>query len=255
MFQIKNKIVISSIIFLLVPTSNFTLATDIYVACASNFKPAFEKIASRYQVNSGDRILVNYGSSSKMYFQIKMGAPYSLFLSADKQKITSLVENNFAEKKFQRTYAIGRLALWSIKKIDVLNGAYLYSPKLQRLALADSKLAPYGLAAEQTLSAMRVVEKTQKHWVRTHNASQVYHMVSTGNVDVGFVPVSYLINQNVPFDEKVWIVPSHYHNSVYQDMVLVNDAHKRPEVLNLWRFIQSPESKEIIKSFGYDLLE
>ncbi|WP_462175514.1 molybdate ABC transporter substrate-binding protein [Pseudoalteromonas gelatinilytica] len=240
----------------IVGSVSYSFAGMLNVASASNFKPALEKIASSFSQTTGHKVHITYGSSGKLFSQIKHGAPYDLFLSADKQKPTRLVQSGYSKLTFQRTYAVGRLALWSNKpSIKLQNGNVLISEKLATLALADSKLAPYGLASEQVLVNLSVYQLIRNKRIVAHSAIQVFHFVSLGNVDVGFVPVSHLISQGIEFDERVWVVPELLHDPVLQDMVLLNKAHDNPAAIQFWHFIQSEQAKAIISSYGYEILE
>lgn len=231
-------------------------ADTLHIASASNFKPVLEQLITHFSKNTGHKVHASYGSSGKIFLQIQHGAPYDLFLSADAHKPSLLVRSGYAKEAFKRTYAIGRLALWSNKRgTQLQDGKFLHTKKLTRLALADKKLAPYGLASEEVLKNLSAMRSTRQRWVIAHSAIQAFHFVSSGNVDAGFVPISHLISQGIPFDEQVWPVPNSLHSPVLQDMVLLTKAEDNPIAIQFWSFILSKNAKELISSYGYDIAE
>lgn len=245
-----------AIIMLVCSILQSAYAGTLYVASASNFKPALEQLITLFSQQTGHSVHATYGSSGKLFLQIQHGAPYDLFFSADTHKPLRLVQTSYAEKEFQRTYAIGRLALWSNKSgVELQNGKFLHSKQLTRLALADGKLAPYGVAAEQTLESLSAHQSTSNKWVVAHSVIQAFHFVSTGNVDAGFIPVSFLISQQIAIDEQVWIVPDQLYSPVRQDMVLLSRSQRNPAAIQFWQFIQSAQAKAVITSYGYGIME
>lgn len=61
-------------------------AQGLTVAVAANFAPAMEEIRQLYTQETGTSIQVTVSSSGKLYTQIRNGAPYDLFFSADMQR-------------------------------------------------------------------------------------------------------------------------------------------------------------------------
>lgn len=245
-----------AIIMLVCSIFQHAYAGTVYVASASNFKPALEQLITLFSQQTGHTVHATYGSSGKLFLQIQHGAPYDLFLSADTHKPERLVHTSYAKEEYRRTYAIGRLALWSNKSgVELQNGKFLHSEQLTRLALADKKLAPYGVAAEQTLKSLLAHQSTRDRWVVAHSVIQAFHFVSTANVDAGFVPVSYLISQGIEFDQQVWIVPELLYSPVRQDMVLLERSDGNPAAVQFWQFIQSDQAKATIASYGYGIVE
>src|SRR5690606_40309199 len=86
-----------------------------------------------------------------------------------------------------------------------------------RLALADPRLAPYGLAAQQTLSALNLLESTRRQWVMGENISQTWQFVATGNAPLGLVALSQVMENGQIMRGSGWVVPQALYQSVRQD--------------------------------------
>lgn len=225
-----------------------------HIAVAANFMPVMQSIKSRFEAQSEHRILLSSGSSGKLFAQIQQGAPYALFFSADTQKPQALEAQDLIVPNSRKPYAVGRLALWAPNaEADQNPRDLLLSGKFTRLALANPRHAPYGLAAVQVLQQLKLTETSKAKWVSGENIAQAYQYVSTGNAPLGFIALAQLHAQQSPVDHRVWLIPEHLHDPVIQERVLLKTAANNNAALALLAFIDSEEIQTLIRSYGYDL--
>lgn len=221
------------------------------VAVASNFIAPMKALINKFEANSEHSIKASYGSSGKLFAQISHGAPFDLFLSADQQKPTALVSSGLATRESQFTYAQGSLVLWSKQSFSAQSiTEVLASHNYDRLAFANPKLAPYGIAAKSVLTRLSLVEPTKKKWIMGENISQVYSFVAYGSVDLGFLAKSQLINHKI--DGKIWQIPRSLYPPINQDAVLLKKSVNNEAALAFWNFLQTKEAKFIIHAYGYE---
>ncbi|WP_051235751.1 molybdate ABC transporter substrate-binding protein [Marinimicrobium agarilyticum] len=230
------------------------LAEDIHVAVASNFTAPMNDIAAAFERESTHRVVLSSGSSGKFYAQIRNGAPFQVFLSADQAKPQALAQEGWTVDDTRFTYALGALALWSRdpKRIDP-QGQVLREGNFNKLALANPRLAPYGVASVEVLEALALVEATRSRWVQGENIAQTYQFVHTGNADIGFVALSQVMRDGALKGGSAWRVPPHHHNPIRQDAVLLKRGADSEGATALWRFLQSDTAQRIIESYGYRL--
>lgn len=231
-------------------------AGEVTVAVASNFAKPMKQLARDFEHETGHQIKLSYASSGKFYAQIQHGAPYDVFLSADHEKPQQLIKINLAVEDSLFTYAIGRLALWSIDTNTVdKQGHVLKQRKFKHLAMAEPKLAPYGLAAQQTLEALSLLSDVRSKLVKGENISQTYQFVSTGNAQLGFVAWSQIIDTNTAQSTSgsAWLVPTQYHAPIKQQAVLLKRAQDKPAAKAFIAYLQSDAAKAIIQSAGYEV--
>lgn len=127
-------------------------ASPLNIAVAANFTAPVKAIIAAYEKDTGRTVQPSFGSTGVLYTQIRNGAPFGLFLAADSRRPRLLAEQGLAVPDSRRTYAIGRLVLWSPDAGLVKDGAAaLRDGKFSRLAIAEPKAAPYGAAAKQVL--------------------------------------------------------------------------------------------------------
>jgi molybdate transport system substrate-binding protein len=229
-------------------------ADALRLAVAANFSDVAESLALQFRDSHKFEVQVVAGSSGKLYAQIRHGAPFDLFLSADQHKPQQLVQNKLASSDTLITYAHGRLLLLSSSPAIVVSGPeVLTSEKMQRLAIANPDVAPYGVAALSFLDAVAMRSETRKKWVMGENISQTFQFVYTENAQLGLVARSQLnaIREKAGF--SYWLVPAHLHLPIKQDMVILQRARNNRQARAFWQFVQSEKAKAIIASFGYDV--
>ena len=228
------------------------VAAEATIAVASNFIKPMAALVTEFEVHNSHKLRVVYGSSGRLYAQIANGAPFDVFMSADSLKPARLIEAGYGVAGSQMTYAVGRLALWSNKTgVGVNNEDVLWDEAFSAIAIANPSLAPYGLAAKQSLKSMGLWERLKSKLVQGESISQTYQFVFTANADVGFVSYSQLEIQNGAENTNYWLIPSEYHEAITQDSVLLERGAGNKASLEFIEFLKSDSAIKLIESFGY----
>lgn len=228
-------------------------AEPVLVAVAANFVPPFREIASEFETATGHNIRVAAGSSGNFYSQIKNGAPFDMFFSADMERPKLLEEEGLGVKDSRFTYAIGRLVLWSPNPDLIKGEETLRSKNFKRLAFANPKTAPYGLAAMQTLQKLELWESLQPRIVMGENIGQTMGFIESGNADLGFVALSQALDPKIKGQGSRWDIPANLHEPIKQDVILLTKGKDNPAAKALIEFIAGPQAKTIIARYGYEL--
>lgn len=224
-------------------------ADVIRVAVASNFTHAIKQLANDFEDKTDHKVVIIIGSSGKHYAQIKNGAPFDVFFSADSKRPELLDEEGISLSGSRFTYALGKLVLWSPKKAFVdTEGKILALKSFNHLALANPKLAPYGRAAKEVLQKLKLWETLGAKAVRGENIGQAFRFVKSQAADLGFVAYSQVI-QNIKGNQgSYWDVPENLYSPIKQQAVLIKDNDVARAFLT---FIKSKESQQKIRDFGY----
>jgi molybdate transport system substrate-binding protein len=228
-------------------------AAEVRVAVAANFSAPMQKIAQAFEQDTGHKAVLSFGSTGGFYAQIKNGAPFDILLAADSDTPLKIEQEGLGVAGFRFTYAIGKLVLWS-KQSDLVDsqGAVLRSTKFQKIAIANPKLAPYGVAAMETLRKLGALPDVLPRTVQGDNIAQTYQFVATENAQLGFVALSQVMVNGQLGLGSAWIVPSHMHKPIAQDAVLLSPGKSKPATLALLTYLQSTKAGATIQSFGYE---
>lgn len=237
--------------------ASFSFAQPVTVAVASNLKPAFEEIFKGFKQThpQAQSMRIVYGSSGNLASQMKHGAPYDVFISADESYPLRLVEAGLTRDRGV-IYAIGHLALITNtaagltlssdpeKVKGLLRGA-------QKIAIANPDLAPYGRAAVQYLQTMKLMGDLQDRLIFAENISIATVYVSTGAVKVGITALSLAKSPELSTKIQYIALPDNAYAPIQQRMVLKQDP--APGAVALYDYLQGAVAKQILVNNGYSI--
>ena len=242
-------------IFLILIVLVFNLfANNINIAVAANVSYAIDELKSEFKKQHPDiKVKVILGSSGKLTAQIKNGAPYGLFMSANMKYPDALYADKIAITK-PVVYAQGTLAFLSIKKQDFSLGFKLLQTKnIKRIAVANPKTAPYGIATKEALINANIYKNLKAKFIYGESISQTVSYTVTA-ADIGIIAKSSLYSSKMShFKEGLnWIsLDTKLYTPINQGIVLLKYAKKSKDYKAFYDFILSPKAKEIFKKYGY----
>lgn len=235
---------------LLTPAS----ADEVRVAVAANFTAPMERIAAHFTQDTGHKLAIAYGATGKFYAQISNGAPFDVFLAADDKTPARLEKEGLAVSGSRFTYAMGKLVLWSPKEGVVdSQGAVLKQGGFSHLALANPKLAPYGVAAEEVMQKLGVLDALKSKLVLGENITQAYQFVASGNAELGFVALSQVKKEGAEIKGSHWLVPGNLYAPIRQDAVLLTKGKDNAAALQFLKYLRGKPAAAIISGYGYEL--
>jgi len=250
-FAIKQIAINLTLILALWSGSTSILSDEIRVAVASNFSIAMKAITAEFETISGHQVVLSFGSTGKHYAQIINGAPFDVFLAADALRPTILEQQGVAQSNSRITYARGKLVLWTSKpETQRIKESLLNHQDIRHLAIANPKLSPYGIAAQQVMTNLNVWLSLQTKLVRGENIAQAFQFVHSGNAELGFIAYSQVFNPESAVRGSFWIPPQSLYSPIDQQAVLLNDKKASKDFL---RFLEGPLARQIIQNYGYDL--
>jgi molybdate transport system substrate-binding protein len=229
-------------------------AGEVTVAVAANFTAPMQKIAQAFEQDTGHKAHLAFGATGKFYAQIKNAAPFAVLLAADDETPARLEKEGLAVAGTRYTYATGRLALWS-KQPNLVDdkGEVLRSNRFNKLAIADPKLAPYGVAAMEVIQHLGVQANVLPKLVQGESIGQTYQFVSTENAQLGFVALSQISIDGRITQGSAWVVPQTMYTPLKQDAVLLNTGKDNVAAIALLKYLQGDTAKAIITRYGYAL--
>jgi len=210
--------------------------TPLRIAVAANFAPVLKKLIPEFTAQTNIETQVISAASGTLFQQIKHGAPFDIFLSADTQRPQRLSDSQLIIENSLQTYAYGQLAFWSATKQHSTLTSFLESiPTEQRLAIANPEIAPYGKAAKETLITLGLWQTLQNKLIRGNNVNQTFQQVRSRAVNLGIVSFSQLkLNK---FDGL--IIPQQYYQAIEQQLVILKRSKQTEKAQQLSRYLLS----------------
>jgi molybdate transport system substrate-binding protein len=240
---------------LLLCAGSFATAQEIVVAAAADMNPALPQLVVAYTKKTGQTVKVSFGSSGNLASQIRNGAPFDIFFSADEEYPQQLIAEGLASKATLCRYAVGRLVLMApagsplnLAKLGILA---LLDPSVKKIAIANPAHAPYGRAAEAALRHYGIYDQVSSRLVLGENVSQATGFVNSGNAQAGLISFSqtFLLKQRLPY----WEVPLDAYPALNQAAVVLTRSKRQEAARKFLDFVRSPEAKSLLGSYGFSL--
>jgi molybdate transport system substrate-binding protein len=226
------------------------------VAAAANLIYALEALNAEFKRAEPDvAVTSTSGASGSLFAQIKNGAPFDIFLSADTEYPRQIVAEGLGDPSTLRTFATGRLVIWTTRpNVDISNlAAAVRSPGVKKVALAQPKTAPYGRAAQAALEKLGAWSDAEPKIVFGENITQTAQFVETGNADLGFVAMSLVLSPRLANKGRWKEAAPDLYASVSLDhaAVLTTRGAANPTARRYLEFLRSDEARKILRDFGY----
>lgn len=238
-------------LFLIACSSSKENSDTLIIASAANMQYAMKPLVKAFTNKTGINCEVVFGSSGKLTAQIKAGAPYSVFVSADTKYPKKLYSEGFSINPPQ-VYANGKLVLWTSNKEINPSLEVLKTEKVKHIAIANPKIAPYGKAAVEVLDAYKLTKHLASKFVFGESISQVNQFVNSQAADIGFTAMAVVIAPEIKGKGKWIAVDENLYAPIEQSIVLIK---KDKGAKQFYDFMFSNEAKQIMVNFGYSINE
>jgi molybdate transport system substrate-binding protein len=227
------------------------------IAAAADLNFALTEVSQQFHERTGKAVKLTFGSSGNFFTQIKHGAPFQLYLSADEAYVERLAQGGLTKDE-GTLYAVGRIVVFAPKgsplKVDgSLTGlaAALRDGQISRFAIANPEHAPYGRAARQALEAAGLWPNIQPFLIFGENASQAMHFASSGSAQGGIVPLSLALAPQMKGTGTWTVLPETFHVPLRQRMALLKNAGEAATAF--YNFMQTAPAREIMQRYGFVL--
>ncbi|WP_457747540.1 molybdate ABC transporter substrate-binding protein [Sulfurimonas sp.] len=244
-------------LFLLLLLSLQLFGKTLSVAVAANMSYAIEALKVEFEKEHPQtKVQITLGSSGKLTSQIKYGAPYDIFMSANMKYPDALCRDGKTLSKVH-IYAKGSLVLFSRQERDFAQGIrIILNADIKRVAVGNPKTAPYGKATKEALVHAKIYEEVKNKFVYGESIAQTltYTLKAT---ELGFIAKSSLYAKNMRHfkKNKHWIdVDTKLYKPISQGVVLLKRAQNNSDAKLFYKFIFSHKAKKIFKKFGYTTL-
>jgi molybdate transport system substrate-binding protein len=240
-------------------TGAFATGQEIVVAAAADMSAALPKLAANYKTKTGQAVKISFGSSGNLTNQIRNGAPFDLFFSADEDYPQQLIAEGLASKDTLYRYAIGRLVLWvpgdSALNLSNLGIKALLDPSVKKISIANPATAPYGRAAEATLRHYGIYDQVSSRLVVGENVSQAAQFVESGNAQAGLIALSHALAPAMKDKGRYWEIPLDAYPTLNQAAVVLAKSKQQDSARKFLEFIRTPEATSLLTNYGFTLLK
>ncbi len=247
-------------------TSSATTSTDtapapsgnslVRIAAAADLRFALEEIITEFnQAEPDTKVETTYGSSGNLSTQLANGAPFDVFLSADRSYAHRLVEQQLAAADSEFVYGIGQIVVWvpnsSPLDLDKIGIGAVAEATVRKVAIANPEHAPYGRAAEAAFRALGVYDAVRDRLVLGENVAQAAQFVESGAADVGVIALSLAMAPTMRDKGRYWRVPLDAYPRLEQAGIVLTAAGDPDAARRFRSFVISPRGRELLARYGF----
>ncbi|GGH11148.1 molybdate ABC transporter substrate-binding protein [Mucilaginibacter phyllosphaerae] len=229
-------------------------AQNVTVAIAANLQPVMKDLQRDFKIRSQIDLDIISGSSGNLATQIRNGAPYDVFLSADTEFPEALQKDGFTIKN-AAVYAQGVLIICSTQNLHLKNWNQLLPlNNINKIAIGNPAIAPYGKAAQQALNKAGIYNKVKNKIVFGESIAQVNTYITTGVVQAGFTTLSLIKDVSNKTPLYYQIISANHYQPIAQAMVVLKNAKNKSAAIAFYQYLLSAPAKKIFKAYGYHTL-
>ena len=227
----------------------------ITVAAAADLQPVLHSIGEEFRRQSGARVEFVFGSSGNLQTQIENGAPFDVFLSADRGHAEHVISAGKAARGDEKTYAIGKLVVWTPagSKLDFSKSGLktLLGSEVKAVAIANPAHAPYGQAAVAALQHEGLYDQVKAKLVLGENVAQAAQFASTGNAQAAMIAMALAQSPQLARAGNTWEVPASDYPPIEQVMVPLSGS-RNPALARMFaEFMLSAPAQQVLRQFGF----
>lgn len=232
-------------------------AQEITVAGAADMSAALPDLVSAYSKKSGQSVRLSFGASGNLTNQIRNGAPFDIFFSADEDYPRQLCGEGLASENTLFRYAVGRLVLWvpneSGLDVSKLGMKALLDPSVKKIAIANPATAPYGRAAAAALRHFAIYDEISAKLVGGENIAQAAQFVESGNAQAGLIALSHALAPAMKNKGRYWVVPLDTYPTLYQAAVVLSHSKHTERAREFLDFVRSSEGVALLTRYGFSM--
>lgn len=230
-------------------------AQELKIAAAADLNPAIEKVGAAFKKQTGVQLKVSYGSSGNFFAEIRNGAPFDVFLSADRSYADSLSDFGKTDKG-STLYALGTLVLWVSNRValtpspDNLN--VLTNARIHKIAIANPEHAPYGRAAVAAMVHYQLHDQLKPKLVMGENVSQAAQFAESGNAEAALIPLSLALADSMKKGGHFAVVLRDTYPPLYQAAVVLRSSQDKQDAHHFIEFLTSSAGQKILQEYGFE---
>lgn len=223
------------------------------IAAAANMRFAMKEMVKKFEEQTGIESQLMISSSGKLTAQIKEGAPYDIFVSANMKYPEELFQSGFTTAK-PEIYAYGKLILWTLKEDLTPSLDILKEEQIHHIAIANPKMAPYGIAAKECLEKLNLYDDIKNKIVFGESVSQTNQFIISKSADLGFTSKSVVFSSEM-HGKGSWIeIDKNMYSAIKQGVVIIKQENKKEDYKEeFYQYLFSKEAQEILIKFGYSI--
>ncbi len=207
-----------------------------------------DELGEIYQNQTGYEVVFSYGATGNLAQQIRNGAPFDLFVSADAHRVDELIAEGHLDRESRIGFAEGVLVLVGAPELELSLESItdLADPVIRDVAVANPTHAPYGIAAAQSLRETGVEIIVLPKLIYGESVRHAGQLVQSGNTDAGLIAKT--IAESMQLDGQE--VSPELYDPIQHVAAIATDTSLREQAELFLELLASPGARVIYESSG-----
>lgn len=244
-----------ALFFLVLALTAGISAQELKIAAAADLSAAMQKVGAAFTHQTGIQVKFSFGSSGNFFAEIRNGAPFDVFLSADRSYPDTLDQSGKADQG-TTIYARGKLVLWasnaSTLDLSADNLRILTAAKVSKVSIANPEHAPYGRAAVAAMVHFKVYDQVKPKLVLGENVAQAAQFAQSGNADVAVIALSLALSDAMKKSGRYALVPQDSYPPLEQAAMVLHSSQYKQDAHRFVEFLLSPAAQKILSEYGFE---
>ncbi len=227
-------------------------AKTLTVSAASSLKAAMTDIGKAFDGANGSTTTFNFDASGTLQKQIEGGAPVDVFASAAMKQVKALDEAGLVDTASIKTFAGNEIVLVvpADSTLGLTSFQDLTKDVVKKIGYGDPKAAPHGVAAEEILTSLGILDQVKPKVVYAQNVSQALEYITSGEVDAGII----FSTEAIAGGDKVKVVAKAdqaWYTKATNPIALVSASKAKDLGQTFIDFVTGPEGQSILAKYGF----
>ena len=219
----------------------------VLVAAAANLLKVSRPLEVAFQRSGAGEVTFSFASSGQLEQQIRQGAPFDVYVPAARSFSQALERDGFVEGQAQ-LFALGRLAAWS-RQFELESLEEFREDRIRRVAVANPRFAPYGMAAQEALQASGLWQALQPKLVYGESVAHAFQMAETNNAEAALVAVALVQDADRPY----LLIDQSLHRPIEQTAAVLKRSENKQAAWAFVEFLSTVEAMRILEAYGFGL--
>jgi len=232
------------------------VGVEISVAAPAGLNATLTEVAQAFEEKTGRHVRLTFADSASLYSQIRSGATFDAFFSADMQDVRRLAASRAVVAGSVTEYARDQLVMCisPIVRFPFPPGNPLLALRdktISHIAIPDPQKTTSGKVAEEALKAGGDYDAAVRRKILIgKDNSEVAQFMEHGDADVALLPATAARASGL-WGARVIPIPPRLYPPMRMGAGVLIRSKRRSEALEFLRFAASPDGKAIFRREGY----
>jgi len=247
--RFRRLLFVSALVTAAADASGQGSSRQVVVSAAVSLTEVLQQLAPMYQARTGERVVLNLGSSNTLARQISFGAGVDIFISADEAQMNAVAARIDPASRVELLSNQLAIAVPDDRPRAMTSARGLLDPAIRRVAIGDPAAVPAGVYAKQYLQMLGIWSELTTKIVPSGSVRLALAAVESGAADAAIVYRTDVATAT--HAREAFVVPASEGPRIVYPAALVRSGSNPDGARRLLAFLRSPEATAVFTRAGF----